>query len=218
MTFQKFSLTCKRKSWLFYWHDQQFLEFPICPDSPPTLRSHLEPSVTSSAHPALEMGWLLPLQSWSRGCRCFMQKLPPHCSQTTFIISFLLQPGFKHLFVKIWVREDRKLAMMTKLKHKCSNSFIAKMKQSKFLLSEGPTSPPLGRQLRHQQQFSYLLLLLCWIVFAVLIYVGSNHNIWDFSLLHWDRCVTEGTHWDLHILRTHNTNQHHRIKELFRLK
>lgn len=69
-------------------------------------------SIPSPAHPALEMGWLLPLQSWSRGCRCLMQKLPPHCSQTTFIISFLLQPGFVHLFVKIWVREDRKLAML----------------------------------------------------------------------------------------------------------
>lgn len=68
-------------------------------------------NIPSPAHPALEMGWLLPLQSWSRGCRCFMQKLPPHCSQTTFIISFLLQPGLVHLFVKIWVREDRKLAV-----------------------------------------------------------------------------------------------------------
>lgn len=172
------------------------------------------------------MGWLLPLQSWSRGCRCFMQKLPPHCSQTNFIISFLLQPGFTHLFVKIWVREDNVsnvcfLWAMTKLKHKCSSSLRAKMKQSNFLhilLSEGPTSAALGKQLRLQQQFPYLLLLLCWVVFAVLIYVGSNHNIWDFSLLHWDRCVTEGAHWDLHILRTHKTDQHHRIKELFQLK
>lgn len=110
---------------------------------------------------------------------------------------------------------------MTKLKHKCSSALRAKMKQSKLLhslLSEGPTSQALGGQFRLQQQFSYLLLLLCWIVFAVLINVCSNHNIWDFSLLHRDRCATEGTHGDLHILRTHNTDQNHTITELFRLK
>lgn len=107
----------------------------------------------------------------------------------------------------------------TKLKHKCSNGLRATWTNqvSTHSASEGPTSPALGRQLRLQQQFSYLLLL-CWIVFAVLIYVGSNHNIWDFSLLHWDRCVTEGTHWDLYVLKTQNTDQHHGIKELFRLK
>lgn len=172
------------------------------------------------------MGRLLPLQSWSRGCRCFMQKLPPHCSQTTFIISFLLQPGFKHLFVKIWVREDRKLAMFAfcepwpSWSTNVQAALEPRWNRVSFysMMSEGPTWLALGRQLRLQQQFSYLLFLLCWIVFAVLIYVGSNHNIWDFSLLHWDRCVTEGTHWDLHILRRHKTDQHHRVKELFRLK
>lgn len=98
---------------------------------------------------------------------------------------------------------------MTKLKHECSSALRIKMKQSKLLhiLSLGDlTSQAVGRQFRLQQPFPYPLLLLCWIVSAVLIHVGSNHNIWYFPLLYWDRRITEWTHWNLHILRTYNTN------------
>lgn len=73
------------------------------------------------------------------------------------------------------------------------------------LLSEDLAWQALSRLLRFQQQFPYLLL--CWIVFAVLIHVGSNHNTWYFTLLYRDRCFTEWTSRSLHILRAHHTNQ-----------
>jgi len=99
--------------------------------------------------------------------------------------------------------------VIAKLKHKCSSGLRTKVKQSKLLhilLSADLTSQALCRQFRLQQRFPYPLLLLCWIVFAVCIHVGSNHNIWYFPLLNWYRCVAERTHWNLHILRTHTTD------------